>query len=87
MSTDHEAGEGRQHGLHHTPTSQLPHKEKVARQERHVEILSIVLLLVLAMLIYSAIFDLDSWAEWVVFGGILVTAIGAGVMVNTHDRA
>ena len=74
---------------HHlrTPTSELPHAEKIARQQRHIEILSIVLLLVLAYLIYSAIFDLDSWAEWLVFGAIVFTAIGAGVAVNTHGKA
>ena len=83
MSADHEHGD---HHLH-TPTSQLPHAEKIARQERHVEILSLVLLLVLAMLIYSAVFDLDHWAEWIVFGVIVATAVGAGLAINTHDRA
>lgn len=81
--------EGSEKHEHHlrTPTSQLPHAEKVARQERHVEILSLVLLVVLAMLAYSAAFDLDHWAEWIVFGAIFVTAVGAGIAVNTHDKA
>jgi uncharacterized membrane protein (DUF485 family) len=84
QTPDPEPGAGHHH---HTPTSQLPHAEKLARQQRHVQILSIVLLAVLLLLVYTAAFDLDSWAEWVVFGGIVVTAIGAGIMVNTHDRA
>ncbi len=80
--------EGHEHEHHlRTPTSQLPHAEKVARQQRHVEILSFVLLLVLGMLVYSALFDLDSWAEWLVFGVIVATAVGAGIMVRSHDTA
>jgi hypothetical protein len=39
---------------------------------------------VLALLAYSAAFDLDNWAEWVVFGGICATAIG--IMVAVHSR-
>lgn len=70
--------------LHHTPTSQLPHEEKLKRQERHLQILTGVLLLVLLMLVYSAAFDLDSWSEWVVFGGICSVAIGTIIAVNTH---
>lgn len=69
--------------LHHTPTSQLPHQEKVKRQERHLQILTGVLLLVLAMLAYSAFADLDSWSEWVVFGAICSVAIGTIIAVNT----
>lgn len=89
MSEHPSDAEDTEHERHHlrTPTSQLPHAEKVARQNRHVEILSGVLLLVLLMLGYSAAFDLDSWAEWLVLGMIVVTAVGAGIMVNTHDRA
>lgn len=70
--------------LHHTPTSQLPHEEKLKRQERHLQILTGVLLLVLLMLVYSAAFDLDNWSEWVVFGGICSVAIGTIIAVNTH---
>lgn len=79
-------GGGEHHGLR-TPTSQLPHAEKVARQQRHIQMLTGALLLVLAMLAYSAAFDLDHWAEWIVFGAIVVTAVGAGIAVNTHDKA
>lgn len=46
-----------------------------------------VLLIVLALLAYSAAFDLDHWAEWIVFGGIVATAIGAMLAVGTSDRA
>ena len=87
MSAEHSGGGGPERHHLRTPTSQLPPAEKVKRQERHVEILSLVLLVVLLLLIYSAAFDLDHWAEWIVFGAVVVTAIGAGVAVNTHDRA
>jgi membrane protein YdbS with pleckstrin-like domain len=66
----------------HTPTSALPHSEKVRRQQQHIRILTVVLLAVLAMLAYAAAFDLDSWAEWVVLGMICVTALG--VMIAVH---
>ena len=81
--------QGPERHSHHlrTPTSQLPHAEKVRRQERHVEILSVVLLAVLAMLVYSAIFDLDHWAEWVDFGGVVAAAVGAGITIRSHDTA
>lgn len=83
-----EGGDERRRGHHlRTPTSQLPHAEKIARQDRHIEILSIVLLAVLLLLIYSAAFDIDSWAEWIVFGGIVAAAVGAGVAINTAARA
>lgn len=72
------------HRLHHTPTSQLPHEEKIRRQERHMQILTVVMLLVLAMLAYSAAFDLDNWSEWVVLGGICSVAIGTIIAVNTR---
>ena len=42
-----------------------------------------VLLAVLAMLAYAAAFDLDHWAEWIVFGAICFTALGAIIAVNT----
>jgi len=84
MSPEQSGPEERHHLR--TPTSQLPHAEKIARQQRHIQILTGVMLLVLVMLAYSAAFDLDSWAEWLVLGAIVFTAIGAGIMVNTHDR-
>ena len=76
------------HREHHvrTPTSQLPHEEKIRRQQRHVQMLTIVLIAVLAMLAYSAIFDLDHWAEWVVFGGIVFTAIGVMIAAQSQAR-
>jgi hypothetical protein len=67
-----------------TPTRELPHAEKVRRQERHLQILTVVLLAVLAMLAYAAAFDLDHWAEWIVFGGICCAALGA--MIAVHSR-
>ncbi len=77
--------EGGHHMPHHTPTSQLPHQEKIKRQERHLRMLTIVLLLVLALLGYSAAFDLDNWAEWVVLGGIVTVAIGTMIAVHTSE--
>ncbi len=75
----------REHGrLHHTPTSQLPHQEKIRRQERHLQVLTIVLVLVLLMLAYSAAFDLDNWSEWVVLGAICSVAVGTIIAVNTR---
>lgn len=73
--TDPQQHEG---GAHHvrTPTSQLPHEEKIRRQQRHLQILTGALVLVLAMLAYSAAFDLDNWSEWVVLGGICTVAVG-----------
>ena len=43
------SGEEHQHP-HHTPTSALPHAEKIARQRAHIRILTGVLLLVVAAL-------------------------------------
>lgn len=75
------------HHEHHlrTPTGELPHEQKLARQRTHILALSIVLVLVLLMLAYASIFDLDSWAEWAVLGAICATAIGALVAVNTRQ--
>ena len=79
--------QGSYHHEHHlrTPTNELPHEEKLKRQERHMQILTGVMLLVLAMLVYSALFDLDNWSEWVVFGAICATAVGAIIAVNTRS--
>jgi hypothetical protein len=74
------------HQEHHvrTPTGELSHQAKLARQRTHITILSGVLVLVLLMLAYASIFDLDSWAEWVVLGAICATALGALIAVNTR---
>jgi hypothetical protein len=76
------------HREHHVrrPTGELSQREKLARQRRHITILSVVLLLVLGMLAYASIFDLNSWAEWLVLGAICLTAIGAVVAVNTRGN-
>lgn len=81
---DQERGAARHGRLHHTPTSQLPHEEKLKRQDRHLRLLTSILILVLAMLAYSAAFDLDNWSEWVVLGAISSLAVGVIIAVNTH---
>jgi membrane protein YdbS with pleckstrin-like domain len=75
------------HHEHHvrTPTGELSHEQRLARQRTHIAILSVVLVLVLLMLAYASIFDLDSWAEWIVLGAICATAVGALVAVNTRQ--
>jgi hypothetical protein len=74
------------HREHHvrTPTDELSHDEKLHRQQRHVTVLSLVLVAVLALLAYAAAFDLDHWAEWIVFGGICATAVGFLVAVQSR---
>jgi hypothetical protein len=80
--TDPQASHHREHHLR-TPTNELLHEEKVRRQERHLQILSGVMLLVLAMLVYAAVFALDTWSEWVVFGAICAVAVGTVIAVHT----
>jgi hypothetical protein len=74
------------HHEHHlrTPTHELSHEDKLARERFHTTVLSVVLIGVLAMLAYAAAFDLDHWAEWVVFGGICFAAIGAIIAVKSR---
>ncbi len=82
--TDPQASHHREHHLR-TPTNELPHEQKLKRQARHLQILTGVMLLVLAMLIYSAVYNLDEWSEWVVFGAICATAVGTIIAVNSHN--
>ena len=81
--TDPSAPHHREHHVR-TPTGELSHEARLARQRQHVTILSLVLVLVLLMLAYASIFDLSSWAEWLVLGAICATAIGALIAVNTR---
>jgi hypothetical protein len=76
----------REHHLR-TPTSQLPHEEKIRRQQRHITMLTLGLIGVLAMLAYSAAFDLDHWAEWVVLGGLVMTAVGFMIAAQSQARS
>jgi hypothetical protein len=80
--TDPSAPHHREHHLR-TPTGELSHDRRIARQRAHITVLSGVLVLVLLMLAYASIFDLDSWAEWLVLGAICFTALGALIAVNT----
>ena len=75
------------HSEHHvrTPTDELSHEQKLARQRTHIDVLSGVLLLVLLMLVYASAFDLNSWAEWLVFGVIIFTAVGTMVAIRTRQ--
>ncbi len=79
--TDPSAPHHREHHLR-TPTGELSHEAKIRRQQQHLRILSLVMLLVLALCVYAAAFDLDSWAEWVVFGGIVTAAVGAVIALS-----
>jgi hypothetical protein len=67
-----------------TPTAELTHDQKLHRQQAHIRLLTLALVVVLALLAYAAAFDLDHWAEWIVFGGICATAVG--FMVAVHSR-
>lgn len=69
-----------------TPTRLLPHPAKVHREQRRLAMLTGVLGAVLLLLSYTAAFDLDSWAEWAVFGALVFTAIGAGIATQTRLR-
>ncbi len=82
--TDPLAPHHREHHLR-TPTGELSHQRKLARQRTHVTVLSGALVLVLLMLAYASIFDLDSWAEWAVLGAICVTAVGTLIAVNVRQ--
>lgn len=42
---------------------------------------------VLVVLSYAAIELLDSWAQWAVLGGIVVTVIGAMIALSPNARA
>ena len=67
------------------PTGQLSHPEKVRREQRRVGMLNGVLIAVLLLLVYTAAYDLDSAGEWIVFGVIVLTAVGAGIAVQTRS--
>jgi fatty acid desaturase len=67
-----------------TPTGELSRDLMLRRERGHVRILTLALLAVLAMLAYAAAFDLNHWAEWIVFGGICAVAVG--FMIAVHAR-
>lgn len=69
-----------------TPTRQLPHPQKVRREQQHAATLTGVLGSVLLLLSYAAASDLDSWSEWVVFGVLVLVAVAAGVAASTRLR-
>ncbi|MQA73183.1 MAG: hypothetical protein GEU88_02325 [Solirubrobacterales bacterium] len=79
--TDPSAPHHREHHLR-TPTGELSHEDRLARQAFHLKILCGVLILTLLMLGYAAAFDLDSWPEWLVLGGICTVAVGTIVALS-----
>jgi hypothetical protein len=81
--TDPSAPHHREHHVR-TPTGELGHEAKLARQRLHIIVLSGVLVVVLLMLAYASAFDLDSWPEWTVFGAIILTAVGTLIAVHTR---
>jgi len=82
--TDPQASHHREHHLR-TPTNELPHDAKLRRQQRHMQLLTGALVLALVMLVYSALFDLDNWSEWVVFGAVCAVAVGTILAVSTRS--
>ncbi len=74
------------HGEHHlrTPTHELPHDERVKREQSHVTVLSFVLLGTLAMLAYAAAFDIDHPGAWIVLGAIAATGLGSVVAIKSR---
>jgi membrane protein YdbS with pleckstrin-like domain len=57
----------------------------VRREERLMALLGAALVLALAGIVYVALFDLSSTAEWVVFGCLVVG--GIGVVIAVHVQA
>ena len=80
---DPQAATKHEHHLR-TPTHELSHEDRLARERFHTTVLSVALLGVLAMLAYAAAFDLDHPAEWTVLGGIVFTALGSIVAVKSR---
>jgi hypothetical protein len=76
----------RGHHEHHvrTPTDELSHTDKLERQRTHIWILTGALVVLLVGVVYSAAFDLDSAAEWIVLGAIVFTAAGMTIAVHTR---
>ena len=81
--TDPQHPHRREHRVR-TPTGELTHEQKLHRQQAHIRLLTLALVAVLALLVYAAAFDLDHWAEWIVFGGICATAVGFTVAVHSR---
>jgi type IV secretory pathway TrbD component len=69
-----------------TPTRLLPHPAKIRREQRHLAMLTGVLAAVLLLLLYAAAFDLNSWAEWTVFGAFVLITVGGGIAAQTRLR-
>lgn len=77
------------HRKHHVrmPTSMLSHGDKLLREGMHRRVLTAVLILVLAAGVVALVFDLTSWAGWVVLVGICATVIGVIVAISPTRRA
>jgi hypothetical protein len=83
LPTDPQRAPHREHHMR-TPTHELSHDERVAREQFHVTVLSFVLLGTLAMLAYAAAFDIDHPGEWIVLGAISATALGTVVAIKSR---
>lgn len=55
--------------------------------ERASRIYSVVALIVAAILASIAIATIDSWAQWLVLGAIIVTTIGFMIAISPNRRA
>jgi hypothetical protein len=77
------------HGKHHLrqPTQQLGHGEKLLREAMHRRVLMATLVLALIAGVAALVLDLNSWAGWVVLGGICVTVIGLIIAISPTRRA
>lgn len=85
MSHQHHSDpSARRHRKHHlrTPTELLGHKDKLLREASHRRLLLALLLLVAIGGGFAALLELDSWAEWVVLGGICMTVIGVIIALS-----
>ena len=76
------SGEGSRHPLRTPTLPSSPTPTRSSASRRHLQLLTAVLVLVTATLAYAAFFDLDSAAEWIVFGAIVATVIGAMIAVH-----
>jgi hypothetical protein len=81
MGSDPSASRHRKHHLR-TPSEELSRPDKLIREALHVKVLLGILVPLLLAGGYAAAFDLNSWQDWVVVGGICVTVIGVIIAIS-----